>query len=308
MAEVDNKLCELYEKILLEGEVRGNTRTGETIALWDEKIVLDLSKEFPAVTNKKLAWRAIVGELLFFLSGEGSLYDLRHYTFGDMFSSKWTIWDDDCERWHSGEINHVDGKNLSAIEVGKLYPHQWRNFGGGYCIHGDDDCGVDQIKNLIERLVSDSQRRDLIVMAWNPYDIENDLTALKACHTGFQCYVNNSNELSLKVGIRSSDALLGLPFNIVSYALLTHLLAGWADLKVGKLTIDIGDAHIYANHIDEVREFMRRDSHDAPKLVLPEQAKLGLDELLKLTALDFKDSLQGYKHSGVLKAPLSVGD
>lgn len=292
------QLKDLYKDVLENGEER-DTRTGLVYSVWDRKLKFDLSKGFPAVTSKKLYWRGVVGELLWFLSGSKCLEDLKYHTFGDACADKWTIWSDDCERWHESNSEYMS--EMLYTYVGNLYPHQWRNFG-----YVEDFGGVDQIKNLIKRLKQESHRRDHIVMAWNPYDIEHDMMALRPCHLGWQCYVSSDNKLHLKWWQRSCDSFLGIPYNIASYALLTHLLAKWTGLKVGTLTADLGDVHIYDNHLDAMNTYLNNPTHNLPELILPEGCD-SLDSTLDLTALDFKDSLSGYTHEGVVKAPLSVG-
>ena len=292
MAKVDDVLKDLYRDILDNGETRF-TRTGTVKSVWDRKLSFDLSEEFPAVTSKKLAWKATVGELLFFLDGTPTISNLKHYTFGDHKADKWTIWTDDAKRWGDGE------------DLGQLYGKQWRDFGG----HIEEDeyiRGADQIQNLITRLKEQPERRDHIVMAWNPYEIENDLMALKPCHLGFQCYVSGDYKLHLKWTQRSVDSFLGLSMNIASYALLTHLLAKWVCLDVGTLSCDLGDVHIYENHKKAVDTFLINPKFNGCQLQLPKGTE-SLESTLQLTALDFKDSLVGYESMGVVKAPLSVG-
>ena len=291
MAQVDSTLKILYEHILEHGEER-DTRTGKVYSTWNNNLEFDLREGFPAVTSKKLAWTPVVGELLWFLSGSQHLSGLKYYTFNDMNADKWTIWTDDAERWGDGNF------------VGHLYPHQWRNFGDRSA--GFEE-GTDQIKDLIDRLQHEPFRRDHIVMAWNPYDIEHNLMALKPCHLGFQCYVTKDGELNLHWFQRSVDSFLGLPFNIASYALLTHLLAHWCGLKVGKLSCWLGDTHIYDNHIDAVKTFLNNPRFKECRLELPDVCD-SLDETLEnVTALNFKNSLIGYESMGPIKAPLSVG-
>lgn len=305
------ELKRLYMDILSNGSKR-DTRTGSTIGLWDYKLRFDLNEGFPATTAKKLAWKTCVGELLWFLSGSDWLGDLKHYTFGDKDADKWTIWTDDAERWSKkrqgggendaerwGRENWVHPTEVSNY-VGDLYGVQWR---GG---QGFESPNVDQIQNLINGLIDAPHERNHIVMAWNPGAIADNRMALKPCHLGFQCYVDNSKKLHLKFWIRSSDTFLGLPFNIASYALLTHLLAKWTGLGVGTLTADLGDVHIYENHLDAVGTYLQKPTHTSPSLALP----TGCDKLestLQLTALDFADSLHEYWHEGTIKAPLSVG-
>jgi thymidylate synthase len=291
MAQVDDELKHLYQIIKTAGDLR-NTRTGQVKSIWKHNMSFNLQEEFPAVTSKKLAWKATVGELLWFLSGSSSLADLKHKTFGDSYSDKWTIWTDDARRWGNGNF------------VGNLYPRQWRDQNDGRTFIGE--CGVDQIQNLIHRLKHEPYRRDHIVMAWNAYDIENDLMALKPCHIGFQCYVTNEGYLNLHWWQRSVDSYLGAPMNIASYALLTHLLAKWTGLKPGVLTCDLGDVHLYENHQKAVETFLINPKFKPCQLELPEGTE-SLESTLRLTADDFKDALVGYESMGVVKAPLSVG-
>jgi thymidylate synthase len=288
VADVDAQLKMLYQDIMDNGVPR-NTRTGTVLSVWDRKLTFDLTRGFPAVTSKTLAWSSVVGELLWFLSGSYWLSELKHFTFGDSEADKWTIWTDDTKRWNSDDF------------VGHLYGHQWRSFGGSF----SGEKGADQIQNLIDRIIEDPHRRDHIVMAWNPLDIENNDMALKPCHLGFQCYVEHGH-LNLKWSQRSVDSFLGLPFNIASYALLTHLIAHWCNLKPGTLSCDLGDTHLYENHMDAVDQYMAAPSFNGCTLELPLMTET-LEDTLTLTALSFKNSLKNYQSAGAIKAPLSVG-
>ncbi len=282
------QLKELYTRVVLFGEER-DTRTGPVKSLWKDSLRFDLREGFPAVTSKKLPWLTCVGELLWFLSGTETIGDLKFYTFGDRDADKWTIWTDDAKRWNGNNSGYV----------GQLYPVQWRDF---------NLSGFDQISNLIKNLKENPKNRDHIVMAWNPSAIDKDLMCLKPCHLGFQCYVTNDGHLNLHWWQRSVDCFLGLPMNIASYALLTHLLAAWTGLKPGLLTTDLGDVHIYENHFKQVGEYINNREHPLPRLRLPELAAQNLEGALHCTALDFKKSLCGYWHEGAIKAPLSVGE
>lgn len=285
-------LKELYAEVLHHGNLR-TTRTGNVISIWDGKLKFNLQDGFPAVTSKKLAWQTCVGELLWFLSGSEWIGGLKHFTFGDEFSDKWTIWTDDTRRW-----NHSRGDGCSEDYVGALYPVQWR------CYNYAD---VDQIENLIKNLRENPYNRDHIVMAWNPESIAGNEMALKPCHIGFQCYVDEVGYLHLKWWQRSVDCFLGLPMNIASYALLLSLLAKWTGWKPGTLTADLGDIHIYENHKEQAYRYMCNEEHLLPRLDLPYGTE-SLESTLQLTAKNFKDSLTGYNHEGTIKAPLSVGN
>lgn len=302
-----NQLKELMRDIIAFGEVR-ETRTGKVRSIWDMNMHWDLSAGFPAVTSKQLMWGPVVGELLWFLSGSESLSDLRKYTFGED-KDQWTIWTDDARRWHKTVMAEFDDADehwrevfpqpvLDPDYVGALYGTQWRSF--------NDDTKSDQIQNLIKSLIAEPDNRDHIVMAWNPTAIVHNEMALKPCHLGFQCYVTKDKRLNLKWWQRSVDTFLGLPFNIASYALLVHLLAKWTGLKPGRLSCDLGDVHIYESHMDAVKEYLDNPVHAKPTLVLPEGCE-SLESTLTLTALDFRDALKDYQHSGRISAPLSVG-
>lgn len=282
---MDN-LKELMKDIMDKGQVRP-TRTGNVRSVWNRELAWDLSEGFPATTSKKLAWQSVVGELLWFLSGSSSICDLKHYTFNDPASDKKTIWCDDAKRWSPDFPD----------DVGALYGTQWREY---------HYSGVDQIANLIKSLTETPYDRDHIVINYNPIAKHYNEQALKACHVMFQCYVRDG-KLSLHWVQRSVDTFLGLPFNIASYALLTHLLAKWCGLEVGQLSCTLLDVHLYENHKDAVNTFLNNPSHPLPTLQLPDGCD-SLDDVLKLTAKDFKDSLLKYKHEGAVKAPLSVGE
>lgn len=279
---------DLITDVVTNGELR-KTRTGNTISVWDRKLSFDLSKGFPAITSRKMPWKAIVGELIWFLSKSQSVADLRKYTFGDVNADRWTIWTDDAERWNKSKGN-------SDLDfVGNLYPTQWREF--------NNNEAVDQIARLVDRLKNNPLERDHIVMAWNPEAIHNDSMALKPCHIGFQCYVTGDNKLNLKWTQRSWDLFLGGPANIASYALLTHIIAKLTGLEVGTLSVEVGDAHVYGIHLDAVKQYLERETYDAPTLVMPEFDSI--DEILNYTADDF--ILDNYKHGAVISAQLSVG-
>jgi thymidylate synthase len=279
-------LKNLMEDVLHSGEYR-NTRTGEVLSKWKANLEFDLGKGFPAVTSKKLPWRVVVGELLWFLSKSKHISDLKRYTFGEDVD-KWTIWTDDAKRWNNETSNDDMGF------VGDLYPTQWRNF---------NNQGVDQIQTLIDNLKRNPKERNHIVMAWNPVAISNNSMALKPCHIGFQCYVTNDGKLNLHWWQRSWDLFLGAPANIASYALLTHMLAKICDLEAGTLSVDVGDAHIYKNHIEQVNEYLSNEEFELPNLIIPNENTI--DGFLQHTALDFR--LENYISCPAIKAPLSVG-
>lgn len=281
---------DLIKRVIATGEDR-DTRTGKTISLFGEHIKVDLNDGFPAVTSKKLAWKSVVGELLWFLSGSTNLSDLRRYTFGED-NDQWTIWTDDQTRWQQS-----CSWRMSEGDCGKLYGHQWRNQHEYY----------DQIATLIYRINNEPDRRDIMVVTWNNKDIDCNTMALKPCHVMFQVYVDSNNKLHLQWYQRSADIFLGLPFNFASYGLLTHLLAKWTGKGVGTLSVTLGDAHVYHNQMDSVRKYLANPVYKLPELVLPNDSGT-LEDTLKLTANDFENCLINYKHAGIIKAQLSVGE
>jgi len=263
------------------------TRSGVVYSVFDRKIEFDMREHFPAPTTKRLMWKAMVGELLWFLNGKNDLTSLRHYS--DLDDDAWTIWTDDCKRWHEASERECDKEDL-----GKLYGHQWRNVGG------------DQIAKLVHKMIHDKNSRYQIVMAWNPEDIDNDEMALAPCHLGFTVYVDG-NEFDLKWRQRSVDTFLGLPFNIASYGLLMHILGKITGLTPRRLIGDLDDVHIYHDHLDAVNEQLSRvpeeDPDRLPQVVLPDIN--WLHDLVDLTAKDF--TLINYRPQPAIPAKLSVG-
>ncbi len=286
----------LIARILLNGQ-ECDTRSGKTFGIFGETLEFDLSEGFPAITSKKLMFKSVIGELLWFLNGETCLPSLRHRS--NLSKDQWTIWSDDCSRWHSsGKVpEELFGVGLDE-SLGYIYGTQWREFGS--------EGQIDQIKNLIYGLISDPHSRYHLVTAWNPEDFGK--MALPPCHHTFQCYVRKEKDgeryLDLMWHQRSVDVFLGLPFNIASYAALTHILAKITGLKAGRLKATLGDTHIYENHLDAINKLLDNETHDLSEIKLPENLNC-LDDIEKLTANDFE--LINYKHSGQIKAKLSVG-
>ena len=289
---VDLQLKGLMADVITHGNKR-ETRSGNVISVFNRHLEFDLREGFPATTSKKLAWLTGVGELLTFLSGSSDIRTLKHYTFGDENSERWTIWTDDLKRWNT-QHDMPDNTNF-----GEWYATQWRAYPHEYG-------NIDQIVNLIEGLKQNPNGRYHIVQNYNAGSVGNDATCLAACHVMFQCYVEDGY-LDLDWTQRSCDLFLGIPMNIASYALLLELLAAWTGLKPRYLTASLKDVHIYENHLEAVNTYMNNPVQVSPKLVLPSKVYEGLNATLNLTAADFKDSLVGYEHAGVVKAPLSVG-
>lgn len=224
-----------YHKLLqhiLDNGVRRDDRTGtSTIGVFGYQMRFNLQDGFPLVTTKKIHIKSVIHELLWFLSGDTNIKYLK-----DNGVRIWDEWADE-----NGDLGPVYGK-------------QWRDFNG-----------VDQITELIDSLINDPNSRRHILTAWNPSDIPN--MKLPPCHCFSQFYVQD-DRLSCQLYQRSADCFLGVPFNIASYALLTHLLAQSCDYEIGDFIHTIGDAHIYINHIEQVKLQLTRLPYPLPKIVI----------------------------------------
>ncbi len=284
--------------ILDNGEdVSDRTGVG-TRTVFGYQMRFNLREGFPAVTTKKLAWRAVVGELLWFLEGSTDERRLAEITFEkgrEYLSNKQTIWTANADK------QGVDlGYENSGIkkELGPVYGYQWRNW-EEYNPTMDITVHHDQIKTLIKNLVEDPDSRRHILTAWNVAQL--DKMALPPCHTMAQFKVINGT-ISCQLYQRSADMFLGVPFNIASYSLLTHMLAQICGYKVGDFVHTIGDAHIYLNHVEQVKQQLERKPMEHPTLVMPEFTTL--EELLETVPSDYK--LENYKPMDSIKAPMAV--
>ncbi len=246
----------------------------------------NLRNTFPAVTTKKLAWKACLSELLWFIEGSGDERRLAEILHGTRDPSKRTIWTDNAEASYWKPKAKFEG------DLGRVYGVQWRSW---LNLKGD---AIDQLAKLIEQIKKDPYGRRHILTAWNPAEVDTEM-ALPPCHTFCQFYVNNG-ELSCQLYQRSADFFLGVPFNIASYALFTHMIAQATGLKVGDFVHTFGDAHIYSNHIEQVNEQLQRSRYDEPVLWV-NQEKTSIDTY---TMDDFK--LIGYQSHDTIKAPMAV--
>ena len=268
---------------ILENGDDKSDRTGVgTRSLFGYQMRFNLQDGFPAVTTKRLAWKAVVSELLWFLEGSTDERRLAEIQFGTRDPNKKTIWtaNADAQGKALGYTNTDDVK-----ELGPVYGKQWRDFGG-----------VDQIAQIIEQIKANPDSRRHIVSAWNVPEI--DKMALPPCHTMFQFYVANGR-LSCQLYQRSADMFLGVPFNIASYALLTHIIARECNLDVGDFVHTIGDAHIYTNHFDAVKEQLARTPKKLPKLNIAEGKSMH-----NYSMADFV--LEGYDPDPAIKAEMAV--
>ena len=294
---------DLLQDILDNGETKDD-RTGiGTRSVFGRSLRFDLGAGFPAITTKKLAWKAVVGELLWFIEGSNDERRLAEITHGTR-EGVVTIWTPNALAPYWKSKAKFDG------DLGRVYGVQWRhwkkyderlNYGPSHIV-GDrlavDQYEVDQLQNLLDGLKKDPNSRRHIVSAWNVSEL--DQMALPPCHVMSQYYVNKDNQLSCHMYQRSVDVFIGLPFNIASYALLTHLIAHHCGLGVGELIISTGDTHIYNDHIEQVNEQLTRDEYPLPTLVLnPDKTNI-----FEMTMSDIK--LDNYQSHGQLKAKMAV--
>lgn len=259
---------ELLERVLREG-VRKDDRTGTgTVSVFGHQMRFDLGAGFPLVTTKKLHLRSIIHELLWFLAGYTNIAYLKQNGV--------SIWDE----W-------ADDKG----DLGPVYGHQWRSWPDG------KGGVIDQIAQVIADIRRNPDSRRLIVSAWNPADVPH--MALPPCHLLFQFYVAEGR-LSCQLYQRSADIFLGVPFNIASYALLTHMVAQVTGLKAGDFVHTLGDAHIYTNHMEQVHEQLSRSPRALPSLKL----NPAVDDIF---AFRFEDiAIEGYDPHPAIKAPVAV--
>lgn len=259
---------DLLHHVLDHGTVKSDRTGTGTISVFGYQMRFNLQEGFPLLTTKKLHTRSIFHELLWFLKGETNIQYLK--------DNKVTIWDEWADE--NGDLGPVYGK-------------QWRSW------EAADGTTIDQISNVIEQIKTNPDSRRLLVIAFNPGEISK--MALPPCHAFFQFYVANG-KLSCQLYQRSADIFLGVPFNIASYALLTHMIAQACDLEVGEFIHTLGDAHIYSNHLEQVKLLLSRTPRPLPKLKLNPAIK---------NVFDFKYediTIEGYDPHPGIKAEVAV--
>ena len=264
---------DLLEHILAEGTTKGDRTGTGTISVFGYQMRFDLSEGFPLLTTKKVHWKSVAHELLWFISGDTNIcylvqngvriwnewpyqHYLREQGLADTLE-KYSL------EWKSGMKDFVENIKEDAKfaeqwgNLGPVYGRQWRNFSG-----------VDQLAEVVESIKRNPDSRRHIVTAWNPVEIPEMVKAgLPPCHTIFQFYVADG-KLSCQLYQRSADVFLGVPFNIASYALLTHLVAQDCGLEVGDFVHTFGDAHLYSNHLEQTQLQLSRTPGDLPQLRL----------------------------------------
>ncbi len=315
---MEQAYLELGRKILEEGNQKGDRTGTGTKSIFGHQMRFDLSQGFPLLTTKRVPFGLIKSELLWFLKGDTNIrYLLQHnnhiwdewafdrfiksadYQGPDMTDfGRRSLVDEAFNEQYQVELETFCQKviddeafALKHGDLGKVYGYQWRHWEtskGGF---------IDQIREVIEMIKTTPDSRRLIVSAWNPEDVPT--MALPPCHTMFQFYVNDGR-LSCQLYQRSADVFLGVPFNIASYALLTHLVAHETGLKVGDFVHTLGDAHLYNNHFEQMKEQLSRQVRQAPTLILNEE---------KQSIFDFEMEdirVEGYQPHPTIKAPIAV--
>lgn len=280
------------EYILKNGKDRSDRTNTGTRSVFGYQMRFDLRKEFPAVTTKKLAFRSVVSELLWMLEGSSDERRLAEIHYGkprEELIGKTTIWTANADA-QAKDLGYVNTDTVK--DLGPVYGHQWRTW--------DAQLGfVDQIAEVLENMYYNPDSRRHIVSAWNADRV--NVMALPPCHTLFQFHIQDG-ELSCQLYQRSVDAPLGLPFNIASYSLLTHMFAQLLNLKVGEFIHTSGDLHIYQNQMEGIKEQLKRDPLPGPTLEIP--AFTNLDELIKTKPSQYK--LINYQHHPEIKMPFAV--
>jgi thymidylate synthase len=277
---------DLLKSILAHGREHQDRTGVGTISHFGYQTRFDLREGFPIVTTKKIPFRWIAEELFWFLSGSTDEAALR--------ARGVDIW----KEW--ADFEHTNRFGRAVGDLGPVYGYLWRSFGGDY----PERNGVDQIARLIETIEKNPNSRRLIVTGWDPRVA--DSVDLPPCHTLFQFKVEEGQTLHCQLYQRSADAFLGVPFNISSYALLTHMVAHVCELEVGEFIYTLGDYHIYKNHLEQVEELLAREPLALPRLEIVEtdEPLRGLDGLLRMRYENL--SLVNYQSHGKIAAPVAV--
>ena len=275
---------DLLRLVMSEGTEKGDRTGTGTLSHFGAQLRFNLADGFPLLTTKKVHLKSITYELLWFLSGSTHVDYLQQNGI--------RIWNE----WATSE--QTARFNRPAGDLGPIYGHQWRNYGATKDENGIyNNDGIDQITQVVEQIKNNPNSRRLIVSGWNPGEAEQ--VALPPCHTLFQFFVAD-NKLSCQLYQRSADLFLGVPFNIASYAMLTHMVAQVCNLEVGEFIWTGGDCHIYQNHREQVELQLTRSLHTLPTLTLNPEVK-------DIFAFKYDDiSVNGYESHPAIKAQVAV--
>lgn len=316
MNSFDQAYHDLCQKVLNTGKDKDDRTNTGTLSVFGHQMRFDLSKGFPLLTTKKVSFKLIATELIWFIRGDTNIKYLLEYNnniWNEWAFKKWiesadyngpdmtdfghrSLVDEDFNQLYKEQLKIFKDRILTDNQfskqygdLGNVYGKQWRNF-------ETKNGATDQLKDVIEQIKTNPTSRRHIISAWNPGEIES--MALPPCHTMFQFYVHD-NKLSCQLYQRSADIFLGVPFNIASYSLLTHLIARECGLEVGEFVHTFGDAHIYSNHIEAVKEQLQRESFDPPTL------KINSDK--SIFDLEYEDiEVVDYEAHPAIKAPIAV--
>jgi thymidylate synthase len=323
MNNIDKHYQALLQDILDNGIIKSDRTGTGTISVFGRQIRHKMSDGFPLLTTKKMAWKSIVTELLWFLRGDTNIKFLLDYDCH--------IWDGDAYKNYLNHTQHEASytkeqfinliktdENWAKVwgDLGPIYGKQWRQWQGWMDMRGNEKGSLwyDQILQLVHSLKTNPDSRRLMVSAWNVAEL--DQMTLPPCHYGFQCYVREGKYLSLMWNQRSVDTFLGLPFNIASYALLLEILAKEVNMIPDELIGNLGDVHLYSNHIEQAKMQILRKPFSLPKVNITERNWYQHEKVKEhLGPKTFKDiilsyrpdcfELIGYESQSGIKAPLS---
>lgn len=316
MNSCDKAYFDLCHRILETGKNKDDRTNTGTLSVFGHQMRFNLQEGFPLLTTKKVSFKLVATELIWFIRGDTNIRYLLQYNnniWNEWAFKKWiesdeyqgpdmtdfghrSLKDEKFNLLYQEELAQFKNRILNDDafmkkygDLGNVYGKQWRNF-------ETKNGSTDQLFEVIENIKKNPESRRHIVSAWNPGEI--DTMALPPCHTMFQFYVQDG-KLSCQLYQRSADVFLGVPFNIASYSLLTHLVAKECGLEVGEFVHTIGDAHIYSNHLDAVNEQLQRNSYELP------QIKINTDK--SLFELDYEDlEIVNYQSHAAIKAPIAV--
>ncbi|WP_182199368.1 thymidylate synthase [Paraliobacillus salinarum] len=310
---------ELCEHILTNGNIKSDRTNTGTYSVFGQQMRFSLQEGFPLLTTKRVPFRLIASELIWFIKGDTNIRYLlqnNNNIWNEWAFKKWVESDEyqgpdmtdfgnrsqtdqafkeqyqqEMEKFKQ-RIIEEDAFAEQYGDLGSVYGKQWRNW---QTSRGDT---IDQLKQVVESIKTNPDSRRHIVTAWNPEDVPSNM-ALPPCHTMFQFYVADG-KLSCQLYQRSGDVFLGVPFNIASYALLTHLIAHECNLEVGDFVHTLGDAHIYSNHITQVKTQLEREIYEFPTLTIS-------NSLTSIFDIEMDDiSIDNYKSHPAIKAPVAV--